>query len=80
MFVELMNYGVKNPAIVICDSSDTTTDQSLIHYAIETGGLLLDGLSDGVCLGHYFGNRKEHRYLLLRKYEEIQKNTKPNDD
>jgi (E)-4-hydroxy-3-methylbut-2-enyl-diphosphate synthase len=58
MFVELMNNNVKNPAIVICDSTDTTMDQSLIHYSIECGGLLLDGLSDGVCFGHYFGNRK----------------------
>jgi (E)-4-hydroxy-3-methylbut-2-enyl-diphosphate synthase len=58
MFVELMNNNVKNPAIIICDSNDTTLDQSLIHYAVEAGGLLLDGLSDGVCFGHYFGNRK----------------------
>lgn len=58
MFVELMNNDVKNPAIVICDSNDTTMDQSLIHYAVECGGLLLDGLSDGVCFGHYFGNKK----------------------
>ncbi len=58
MFVELMISDVKNPAIVICDSNDATMDQSLIHYAVECGGLLLDGLSDGVCFGHYFGNKK----------------------
>jgi (E)-4-hydroxy-3-methylbut-2-enyl-diphosphate synthase len=58
MFVELMNSGIKNPVIVICDSTDTTMDQSLIHYAVEAGGLLLDGFGDGVCFGHYFGNRK----------------------
>ncbi len=58
MFVELMNINIKNPAIIICDSSDTTSDQSLIHYSIETGGLLLDGMSDGVCFGHYFRNKK----------------------
>ena len=58
MFVELMNNDVKNPAIIICDSNDTTMDQSLIHYSVECGGLLLDGLSDGVCFGHYFGNKK----------------------
>ena len=58
MFVELMNSNVKNPVIVICDSTDITMDQSLIHYSVECGGLLLDGLSDGVCFGHYFGNRK----------------------
>ncbi len=58
MFVELMNNDIKNPVIVICDSTDTTMDQSLIHYSVECGGLLLDGLGDGVCFGHYFGNRK----------------------
>lgn len=58
MFVELMNNGIKNPAIVICDSTDNTMDQSLIHYAVETGGLLLDGFGDGVCFGHYFGDKK----------------------
>ena len=35
-----------------------TTDESLIHYAIEAGGLLLDGFCDGVCFGHHFGNNK----------------------
>ena len=58
MFVELMNNNIQNPAIVICDSKDTSMNESLIHYSIETGGLLLDGLSDGVCFGHYFGNKK----------------------
>ncbi len=58
MFVKLMNNNIQNPAIVICDSTDTSMDESLIHYSIETGGLLLDGFSDGVCFGHYFGNKK----------------------
>jgi (E)-4-hydroxy-3-methylbut-2-enyl-diphosphate synthase len=57
MFVELLHSDVKNPAVVICDSSHTTNTESLIHYAIETGGLLLDGFSDGICLGHHFGNK-----------------------
>jgi (E)-4-hydroxy-3-methylbut-2-enyl-diphosphate synthase len=56
MFVELMNNEIKNPAIIICDSNDETMDQSLIHYAVEAGGLLLDGFCDGVCFGHHFGN------------------------
>jgi len=56
MFIDLMNKNIKNPAIVICDSSDATMDESLIHYSIETGGLLLDGFSDGICLGHHYGN------------------------
>ncbi len=57
MFVDLMNKNIKNPAIIIRDSSDATIDESLIHYAIEAGGLLLDGFCDGVCLGHHYGNK-----------------------
>ena len=58
MFVELMNQEIKNPVILICDSSHASTDESLIHYAVEAGGLLLDGFCDGVCFGHHFGNKK----------------------
>jgi (E)-4-hydroxy-3-methylbut-2-enyl-diphosphate synthase len=32
-------------------------DQSLMHYAVECGALLLDGFSDGICLGHHFMNK-----------------------
>lgn len=56
MFVELIQLGINNPVILICDSSDATTDESLIHYSVESGGLLLDGFCDGVCFGHHFGN------------------------
>jgi (E)-4-hydroxy-3-methylbut-2-enyl-diphosphate synthase len=56
MFIELIKHDVKNPAILLCDSNDETTDQSLIHYAIESGALLIDGFGDGVCFGHHYGN------------------------
>ena len=57
MLVDLMNKNIKNPAIVICDASHATMDENLIHYAVETGGLLLDGFCDGVCYGHHYGNK-----------------------
>ena len=56
MYIELIKNNVKNPAIVICDGSHATTDESLIHYAVETGALLIDGFVDGICLGHHYGN------------------------
>ena len=34
---------IKNPAITICDSIHETMDESLIHYAVEAGALLIDG-------------------------------------
>ncbi|MFI5187171.1 MAG: (E)-4-hydroxy-3-methylbut-2-enyl-diphosphate synthase [Chitinophagales bacterium] len=57
MFIELENHNVKNPAIVICDSTDEDMNKSLIQYATETGALLLDGFGDGICLGHHFMNK-----------------------
>ena len=56
MFMELLTKGVKNPAIIISDSTDAAWEESLIHYAVESGGLFLDGFGDGLCLGHHFGN------------------------
>ncbi len=56
MFVELIMHDVKNPAIIICDSAHSTIEESLIHYAVEAGALLIDGFSDGVCFGHHYGN------------------------
>ncbi|HEY0067851.1 MAG TPA: (E)-4-hydroxy-3-methylbut-2-enyl-diphosphate synthase [Flavisolibacter sp.] len=50
-FVELMNRGIRNPVILTVDSYWQTPDEHLIHFATETGALLLDGLGDGVCLG-----------------------------
>ncbi|MEP6513588.1 MAG: flavodoxin-dependent (E)-4-hydroxy-3-methylbut-2-enyl-diphosphate synthase, partial [Parafilimonas sp.] len=58
MFVEMMNNNIKNPVILITDSNDATMDESLIHYAAEAGGLLLDGFCDGVCLGYHFNNKQ----------------------
>ncbi len=55
-FIELMNNEIKNPAIIICDSSHLSIDESLIHYSVETGALLIDGLGDGICLGYHYGN------------------------
>lgn len=49
MFIELSLHQVMNPVVIICDSSHDTTDESLIHYAVETGSLLIDGMGDGVC-------------------------------
>jgi len=51
MFIELEEKSVKNPVILIVDSNETTSDKHLIHYATETGALLLDGMGDGICLG-----------------------------
>jgi (E)-4-hydroxy-3-methylbut-2-enyl-diphosphate synthase len=52
MFSELHLNQVKNPVVLICDSPGQSPDEHLIHFATETGGLLLDGLGDGIWLGY----------------------------
>lgn len=51
MFIELMDHQLNNPVILLCNSTHTRMEESLIQFAIETGGLLLDGFGDGLCLG-----------------------------
>ena len=51
MVVEMKNNGLSNPIILLVKSDWKTPDEHLIHFATETGALLLDGLGDGICLG-----------------------------
>jgi (E)-4-hydroxy-3-methylbut-2-enyl-diphosphate synthase len=57
MFIELEENDIKNPVVIICDSNDDTMDESLIHYAIETGALLLEGFGNGICLGYHYDDK-----------------------
>ena len=56
MFVELAQQGIENPVVLITDSRHASISESLIHYAVEAGALLVDGLCDGICLGHHYGD------------------------
>jgi (E)-4-hydroxy-3-methylbut-2-enyl-diphosphate synthase len=51
MFIELTNLGIRNPVVLVTDSGMHTPDEHLIHFAKETGALLLDGMGDGISLG-----------------------------
>ncbi len=50
LLTELANREIKNPVILITESEAATVDEQLIHFATETGGLLLDGFGDGIWL------------------------------
>ncbi|MEO8962455.1 MAG: (E)-4-hydroxy-3-methylbut-2-enyl-diphosphate synthase [Ginsengibacter sp.] len=66
MFIELNERGIKNPAIIICDSEKDTMDESLIHFAIETGALLIDGFGNGIFLrDHCSDKNKNPDYKLM---------------
>jgi len=66
MFLELSDKGIENPAIIVCDSEKQTTAESLIHFAIETGSLLIDGFGNGILLSdHYLDNHQIPDYKLI---------------
>jgi (E)-4-hydroxy-3-methylbut-2-enyl-diphosphate synthase len=71
MFVELAVQKVNNPVILVTDSSWQTPDEHLIHFATETGALLLDGLGDGICLGYTSKARMESTKTKGRTYLEV---------
>jgi len=49
-FFELLNEGVNNPVIINRQYPDLTPEQTQLYAATDVGGLLLDGLGDGVVL------------------------------
>lgn len=59
MFIELNEREIKNPAILICDSNKDTMDESLIHFAIETGALFIDGFGNGILLSDHYRDKNE---------------------
>lgn len=71
MFVELQDRSIKNPVILITDSYWQTPDEHLIHFAAETGALLLDGFGDGICLGYNGKAQMENVKTSGRTYLEV---------
>ncbi|MBW8686254.1 (E)-4-hydroxy-3-methylbut-2-enyl-diphosphate synthase [Chitinophaga rhizophila] len=47
-FVTLLDRQIQQPVILKCFAAANTPDEHLIHYATETGALLLDGFGDGM--------------------------------
>jgi (E)-4-hydroxy-3-methylbut-2-enyl-diphosphate synthase len=42
---------IQSPVIFLTNSAWKSPDEHLIHFATETGALLLDGFGDGICIG-----------------------------
>ncbi|AXY77048.1 4-hydroxy-3-methylbut-2-en-1-yl diphosphate synthase [Paraflavitalea soli] len=68
MMVELQSRKIKNPVVLITDSNWQTPDEHLIHFATETGALLLEGLGDGICLGYGGKAQMENIQVTGRTY------------
>jgi (E)-4-hydroxy-3-methylbut-2-enyl-diphosphate synthase len=49
-FFELLNNGITNPVIINRQYPELTPEQTQLYAATDVGGLLLDGLGDGVIL------------------------------
>ncbi len=71
MFAELMGRNIKNPVVLITDSSCQTPDEHLIHFATETGALFLEGMGDGICLGYSGKFPMENIQATGRTYLEV---------
>jgi (E)-4-hydroxy-3-methylbut-2-enyl-diphosphate synthase len=65
--IELMNRGLEIPVILAIECLETTVDRQLIHMAVESGALLVDGMSDGIWLINDPGNI-EHTLVSGRTY------------
>jgi (E)-4-hydroxy-3-methylbut-2-enyl-diphosphate synthase len=50
MVIRFMELKIKNPIILMTQSAWNSADEHLIHFATETGALLLDGMGDGIGL------------------------------
>lgn len=68
MCIEIQNRNIHNPIILITDSNGATPDEHLIHFATETGALLLDGFGDGICLGYGVNAKLETAKVQGRTY------------
>ena len=49
-FISLLDNNIELPCILKCIAGDNSADEHLIHFATETGALLLDGFGDGTWL------------------------------
>lgn len=58
-FFRLMNNGVQNPCVIKRAYGELTPDQMQLYAATDVGGLLIDGLGDGVMLGTELLPRQE---------------------
>lgn len=73
-FMELAEKNIDNPVILVTDSPWQTPDEHLIHFATETGALLLDGWGDGLCLGYTSGAVIRNVKTSGRTYLEVKDN------
>ncbi len=70
---EMMMRNIKSPVILCCNNKDKTIDEQLIDFATVTGGLLLDGMGDGVWLWNHM-REVQNIKATGRTYLEVKNN------
>ena len=68
LLVDFAELGINQPIILVTDSSMQTPDEHLIHFATETGALLLEGFGDGISLGYRGEVKLENPQVKGRTY------------
>jgi (E)-4-hydroxy-3-methylbut-2-enyl-diphosphate synthase len=72
-FIELINNDVKVPVIIKRDYGKTSLDKIMIYSATDMGGLLIDGLGDGIWISAAVAEEEKkegvYRKSLIRKKE-----------
>lgn len=57
----LSSSGIQCPVILVVECMEQSIDEQLIHFAAETGALLLDGMGDGIWLINNPGEMKQSK-------------------
>jgi (E)-4-hydroxy-3-methylbut-2-enyl-diphosphate synthase len=57
MFVSLSEYQLMHPVMLMCDTEEKDDEAALIHYAVELGSLLIDGMGDGISMGYHYADK-----------------------
>jgi (E)-4-hydroxy-3-methylbut-2-enyl-diphosphate synthase len=68
LLVDFAELRINQPIILVTDSSMQTPDEHLIHFATETGALLLEGFGDGISLGYRGEVKLENPQVNGRTY------------
>jgi len=69
-FIKIIDAGVSVPVIIKRDYNNLTEDQLQIYSATDVGGLLIDGLGDGVFLAHHWQKdlNKDEQLSLVKNF------------
>ena len=70
---ELMRQGIQCPVVIMVETLENTVDSQLINFATDAGGLLLDGMGDGVLLMND-PLRMQNTKVTGRTYMEVKSN------